>query len=54
VNEQTKIYGPLKKYYFTYDAVNRLTGADFNQYVSGLGTSAGVDKTAGGDFLVPG
>ncbi|MEP7373201.1 MAG: DUF6443 domain-containing protein [Chitinophagaceae bacterium] len=39
-----------RKYDFTYDAVNRLTGADFNQYVSGAGTSAIFNKSAGVDF----
>jgi RHS repeat-associated protein len=37
----------LRKYDFTYDVVNRLTGADFNQYT--LGT---FNKTAGVDFSV--
>jgi len=41
-----------RKYDFTYDAVNRLTGADFNQYASGTGTSAIFNKTAGIDFSV--
>lgn len=41
-----------RKYNFTYDAVNRLTGADFNQYASGTGTSAIFNKTAGVDFSV--
>lgn len=37
-----------RKYDFTYDAVNRLTGADFNQHTSG-----GVfNKTAGIDYSV--
>ena len=35
--------GQLRKYDFTYDAVNRLTGADFNQYASAFDKSAGVD-----------
>jgi RHS repeat-associated protein len=39
-----------RKYDFTYDAVNRLTGADFNQYVSGTGIAAIFNKTAGIDF----
>lgn len=33
----------IRKYDFTYDAVNRLTGADFNQYTSGFNRSAGID-----------
>ncbi|MEO8404594.1 MAG: DUF6443 domain-containing protein [Chitinophagaceae bacterium] len=36
-----------RKYDFTYDAVNRLTAADFNQY-----TSSSFNKTAGIDFSV--
>jgi RHS repeat-associated protein len=36
-----------RKYDFTYDAVNRLTGADFNQY-----TGSTFNKTAGVDFSV--
>src|SRR5436190_7190053 len=46
-----------RKYNFTYDAVNRLTKADFTQYVSGSGaaaifnTSAGIDFSVGGDPL---
>jgi RHS repeat-associated protein len=39
----------IRKYDFTYDAVNRLTGADFNQY-----TSSSFNKTAGIDFSVHG
>jgi RHS repeat-associated protein len=35
----------IRKYDFTYDASNRLTSADFNQY-----TGSGFDKTAGLDF----
>jgi RHS repeat-associated protein len=35
--------GEVRKYDFTYDPVNRLTGADFNQYTSGFNKSAGVD-----------
>lgn len=35
--------GQVRKYDFTYDPVNRLTGADFNQYNSGFNKSAGVD-----------
>lgn len=37
----------VRKYDFTYDAVNRLTSADFNQYTSGA-----FNKTAGVDFSV--
>ncbi|MET0393502.1 MAG: DUF6443 domain-containing protein, partial [Chitinophagaceae bacterium] len=36
-----------RKYDFTYDAVNRLLAADFNQYTGGT-----FDKTAGIDFSV--
>lgn len=36
-----------RKYDFTYDAANRLTGADFNQYTSGT-----FNKTANIDFSV--
>ena len=43
-----------RKYDFTYDATNRLTAANFNQYVSGTGTSADFDKSAGIDFSVSG
>jgi RHS repeat-associated protein len=43
-----------RKYDFTYDATNRLTGAGFNQYVSGSGTSATFDKSAGIDYSVSG
>jgi RHS repeat-associated protein len=39
----------LRKYDFTYDAVNRLTGADFNQL-----TNTSFNKTAGLDFSVTG
>ncbi|HEV8283909.1 MAG TPA: DUF6443 domain-containing protein [Chitinophagaceae bacterium] len=39
--------GEKRKYDFTYDAVNRLTSADFNQYTSGS-----FNKTAGIDFSV--
>jgi hypothetical protein len=39
----------LRKYDFTYDAVNRLTGADFNQL-----TNNSFSKTAGIDFSVSG
>jgi hypothetical protein len=33
----------VRKYDYTYDAVNRLTSADFNQYNAGFNRSAGVD-----------
>lgn len=33
----------IRKYDFTYDPVNRLTGADFNQFSSAFDKSAGVD-----------
>jgi RHS repeat-associated protein len=39
--------GAQRKYDFTYDAVNRLTGGDFNQY-----TGTQFDKTAGIDYSV--
>ncbi len=39
--------GEDRKYDFSYDAVNRLTAADFNQYTSG-----GYNKNAGVDFSV--
>jgi RHS repeat-associated protein len=39
--------GEKRKYDFTYDAANRLTGADFNQYTGG-----NFNKTAGVDFSV--
>lgn len=41
--------GEVRKYDFSYDAVNRLTGADFNQY-----TSSSFNKTADIDFSVNG
>jgi RHS repeat-associated protein len=44
----------VRKYDFTYDAVNRLTAADFNQYVSGSGSSATFNRTAGMDYSVSG
>jgi len=37
----------VRKYDFTYDAVNRLAGADFNQYNGG-----GFNRSAGMDFSV--
>lgn len=39
--------GVINKYDFTYDAVNRLAGADFNQYTNGT-----FNKSAGNDFSV--
>ena len=39
--------GEIRKYDFSYDAVNRLTAADFNQY-----TGSSFDKTANVDFSV--
>jgi RHS repeat-associated protein len=39
----------LRKYDFTYDAVNRLTGADFNQF-----TNSSFSKSAKVDFSVTG
>ena len=41
-----------RKYDFGYDAVNRLTGADYTQYVSGSGASAVFDRSAGIDYSV--
>jgi RHS repeat-associated protein len=41
--------GRLRKYDFTYDAINRLTGADFNQL-----TNNSFSKSAGIDFSVSG
>jgi len=41
--------GEIRKYDFSYDAVNRLSSADFNQY-----TSSSFNKTAGLDFSVTG
>jgi RHS repeat-associated protein len=35
--------GEVRKYDFTYDFANRLTGADFNQYTSGFNKTAGID-----------
>ncbi|MBO9636318.1 MAG: hypothetical protein J7578_24665, partial [Chitinophagaceae bacterium] len=40
----------VRKYDFSYDATNRITGAAFNQYVSGSGTSAVFNTSAGLDF----
>ncbi|WP_206513799.1 DUF6443 domain-containing protein [Pseudoflavitalea rhizosphaerae] len=42
----------LRKYDFTYDASNRLLSADFNQFVSGSGSTASFNKSAGIDFSV--
>ena len=39
--------GEKRKYDFTYDAVNRLTSADFNQYTDGT-----FNKNASVDFSV--
>ncbi|MEO6230421.1 MAG: DUF6443 domain-containing protein [Ferruginibacter sp.] len=41
-----------RKYDFTYDPVNRLKTADFNQYASGSGTGAVFNKAALMDFSV--
>lgn len=41
-----------RKYDYTYDAADRLTGADFNQWVSGSGSSAIFNKSANIDFSV--
>jgi RHS repeat-associated protein len=41
-----------RKYDFTYDPASRLTGADFNQYVSGTGSSATFNKSANIDFSI--
>ncbi|WP_158563290.1 DUF6443 domain-containing protein [Chitinophaga silvatica] len=43
-----------RKYDFVYDAANRLQSADYNQYISGSGTSAVFNKTGGTDFSVGG
>ncbi len=43
-----------RKYDFTYDAVNRLSTANFKQYVSGSGTSAVFDISAGINYSVAG
>jgi RHS repeat-associated protein len=41
--------GEQRKYDYTYDAVNRLTSADFNQYTSGsFSKAAGIDLSVGG------
>jgi RHS repeat-associated protein len=41
-----------RKYDYNYDNANRLIAADFNQYVSGTGTSAIFNKSNGFDFSV--
>ena len=41
-----------RKYDFSYDQDNRLTGANSNQYVSGSGSTATFDKSAGIDYSV--
>lgn len=41
-----------RKYDFSYDATNRLLGATFGQYVSGAGTGAVFNLSAGLDFSV--
>lgn len=38
----------IRKYDFSYDAVNRLTAADFNQYTSGFNKNAGIDFSVSG------
>jgi len=43
-----------RKYDFTYDATNRLTKASFTQYVSGTGSAAVFNTSAGLDFSVGG
>lgn len=40
--------GEVRKYDFDYDAMNRLTKADFTQYNSGWNVSAGIDFSVGG------
>jgi RHS repeat-associated protein len=44
--------GEKRKYDFSYDNVNRLTRADFNQWVSGSGTGAVFNKSVNIDFGV--
>lgn len=44
--------GEKRKYAFSYDAVNRLTGADFTQWISGSGTGAVFNTSAGVNFSV--
>ncbi|MBW7893027.1 MAG: RHS repeat-associated core domain-containing protein, partial [Chitinophagaceae bacterium] len=43
-----------RKYDFTYDDANRLTAGEFTQYVSGLGSSAVFNTSAGVDYSVSG
>jgi hypothetical protein len=43
-----------RKYDFTYDAANRITGGTFTQYVSGTGTGAVFNTSAGIDFSTSG
>lgn len=38
----------IRKYDFSYDAVNRLTAADFNQYSSGFNKNDGIDFSVSG------
>jgi len=38
----------IRKYDFTYDAVNRLTAADFNQYSNGFNKNAAIDYSVSG------
>jgi RHS repeat-associated protein len=38
----------IRKFDFSYDAVNRLTAADFNQYTSGFNKNAGIDFSVSG------
>ncbi|MGN6419390.1 MAG: RHS repeat-associated core domain-containing protein [Pseudobacter sp.] len=44
----------LRKYDYSYDANNRLTSANFTQFVSGTGASALFDQSAGVNFSVSG
>ncbi|WEK35402.1 MAG: DUF6443 domain-containing protein [Candidatus Pseudobacter hemicellulosilyticus] len=44
--------GKKRKYDFTYDAANRLTGAVFGQHAGGGGTAALYNTSAGVDFTV--
>jgi hypothetical protein len=43
-----------RKYDFTYDAANRITAGNFTQYVSGSGTAAVFNTSAGIDFSTTG
>jgi RHS repeat-associated protein len=38
----------IRKFDFSYDAVNRITAADFNQYTSGFNKNAGIDFSVSG------